>query len=82
MAARLLLGRKADELDRLARLLARSRDVAVAQESAGHDVGEHRHRAKGFRDLEGARQAERTDVVRPQAHDFLAEGQYRAGIGR
>ena len=55
--------------------------MAVAQERAGHDIGEHGHGAKGFCDLEGAGEAERADVMRLQADDLLAEGEHRAGIG-
>ena len=81
LAAVFSRAREADEIDGLARFLARGGDMAVAQERAGHDIGEHGHGAKGFCDLEGARQAVRADVVRPQADDLLAEGEHRAGIG-
>ena len=76
----LLPRREADEIDRLARLLARGIGAAIAQERAGHDVGKHRHAAERLCDLEGARQPERADVMRPQADDFLAEGQDRSGV--
>ena len=72
---RLFLRRETDEVDRLARLFARSGDVAVAQEGAGHDVGEHGHRAEGFCDLEGAGKPERADIVRLQPDDLAAECQ-------
>ena len=64
------------------RLFARRRDVAIAQESAGHDVRQHRHRAEGFCDLKGAGQAERADIVRLQPDDFAAEGQTEPESGR
>ena len=78
---RVFLGRKADELDRLAGFLAGGIGMLVAQERAGHDIGQHRHRAKRSCDLKRARQAERADVMRPQADDLAAEGGHRAGVG-
>ncbi len=72
----LLLRRKADKLDRLARLVAGSGDMAVAQEGAGHDVGEHGHCAKRLCDLEGAGEPKGADVMRLQADDLLAERQH------
>ena len=81
LGGRLFARGQPDEVDRLARLLARGHDVAVAQEGAGHDIGKHGHRAERLCDLEGACEAERTDVVRPQADDFLPECQHGTGIG-
>ncbi len=76
-----LFGRQADELDRLTGLFARCDNMPVAQERAGHDVGEHRHGAERFCHLEGAHQTMRADVVRFQAHDLFAEGQDRTLVG-
>ena len=73
LAGGLFLGRKADELDRLAGLVARHRGVPVAQERAGHDIGEHGHGAERLCDLEGPRQPVRADVVRFQADDLAAD---------
>ena len=64
---RVLLGGKSDEFDRLARLRARGVELLVAQEGAGHDVRQHRHRAERLRHLKGAREAVRANIVRPQA---------------
>ena len=58
LAAVLLARGEADELDGLARLLARDSGMLVAQERAGHDVGQHGHGAERFCDLKGAREAD------------------------
>ena len=70
-------GPKPDELDDLVRLGAGDVVVLVAQEGAGHHVGQHGHLAEGTGDLEGAGQAVGADIVRAQSHEFAAEGFHR-----
>jgi len=74
-------GGQPDELDHFAGFLARHGGVLVAQEGAGHDIGEHRHRAKRLCDLKRPGYAMRADIMRPQAHDLAPIGQHRPGVG-
>ena len=62
-------------------LCARDVRLLVAQERAGHHVGEHRHAAERSCHLKCARQAVGANVVRPQADEFAAERGDRTGVG-
>jgi hypothetical protein len=79
---RILARRQANEIDRLASFFTRRFRPAVAQEGSGHDIRQHRHAAEGLRDLKGPRKAKRTDLVRPQADDFLTEAETEPVSGR
>ena len=80
---RALARRQADEIDGLARLVARAVGLRVAQEGAGHHVVEHGHAAERLRNLKGARKPVRADIMRPQADDLRGRkrtpSRYRAG---
>ncbi len=76
----MLSRRKPHERDRLTGLFTRDVGIFVAQECAGHDIGQHGHRAERLGDLKGAGEAMRADVMRPQAGDVPAERRDRTRV--
>ena len=68
------------EFDRLACLVAGSRERLVVQECTGHDVRQHGHTAERLGDLERSRHSARADLVGAQPGDLPPECHHRPGV--